>query len=70
MITSPDGLRKDTVHTLGQINAMIQDLEDRAERINSAPHRMRDSNGSLELSPLLLAKVIAVSTLVELNAKR
>jgi hypothetical protein len=67
MITSPDLLRKETVASLSNINSMIKDLEDRAERIGTSPYRMRDSNGALELAPLLLAKIMAVNTLVHLN---
>lgn len=67
MITSPDMLRRDTVNTLGQINSLIQDVEDRAKQLDIPSHEMRDANGTLELSALLLAKVTAISTLVQLN---
>lgn len=67
MITSPDMLRRDTVHTLGQINEIITDVEDEAKKLDIPPTKMRDASGGMVLTPLLLAKVMAINTLVELN---
>lgn len=67
MMTSPDMLRKDTVHTLGQINKAIENLEGEAQNLGMEAHQLRDANNAQPLAPLLLAKVMAINTLVELN---
>lgn len=67
MITSPDMLRRDTAACLSQINKAIENLEGEAASLGMEAHQMRDANSASPLAPLLLAKVIAINTLADLN---
>lgn len=68
MITSPDLLRKETVACLTQINKVIEEIEEEAKRVGLPPHKMRDSSNNFVLAPMLLAKVMAIHTLTDLNS--
>lgn len=67
MITSPNLLRKETVEIINQIDSLIEHYKEEAKRIDVALHTLCDSSGNLVLPPLLLAKVTAINTLVQLN---
>lgn len=67
MITSPDMLRKETVQLMKQIDTQIEAVRGVAQEIGCAPEVVRDGHGAYMMSPLLLAKVMAISTLVDLN---
>lgn len=70
MIVSPNELRKEMVQLLKSVDAQIKEIEQEAERFGIPPEKMRDSNGNWVMIPLLLAKVQAYSTLVQLNAPK
>ena len=67
MIVSPNEMRKETVHVFKQINKQIEAVEAIAAEVGCDPSEVRDGNGAFMMAPLLLGKVMAISTLVELN---
>jgi hypothetical protein len=67
---STDILRRDTIHLLRQIDAQIDVIKKEAHRLGVAVEQMRDNNGAWVMSPLLLAKTQAYSTLVQLQDSR
>jgi|tagenome__1003787_1003787.scaffolds.fasta_scaffold20990117_34 hypothetical protein len=67
---STDILRRDTIHLLRQIDAQIDVIKKEAHRLGVAVEQMRDNNGAWVMSPLLLAKTQAYSTLVQLQDYR
>lgn len=69
MIITQDILRRDTVRLIKQIDAQIKEVEEEGQRRGMLPERVRDDNGSWAMSPLLLAKAQAYSTLVMLQQK-
>lgn len=70
MMISPDILRRDTVQLLNQIDAQITEVQEKARELDISPVAMRDNSGNWVMIPLLLAKVQAYSTLVQLQAKK
>jgi hypothetical protein len=69
MIINPDILRRDLVQLMRQIDAQIADIEERAKQLGVASEKMRDANNSYIMAPLLLAKVQAYATLVQLQSR-
>lgn len=61
-------LRRETVQVLGQINEIIQDLEDKAKEIGIPVTQLNDTSGYPVMIPVLHAKVMAIQTLAELNS--
>jgi len=70
MIINPDILRRDTIQLIKQIDAQINEVKEEAQQIGIPPEKLRDSSGNWVMSPLLLAKTMAYSTLVTLQAKK
>jgi len=70
MIISPDSLRKETVSLIRQIDTQIDEVKQQAQKMGVAPEKLQDSVGNWTMSPLLLAKAMAYSTLVQLQTKR
>lgn len=70
MIITQDILRRDTVQLLKQIDAQIKEVEEQARQVGVPPEKLRDRSGNWVMSPLLLAKAQAYSTLVQLQVKR
>lgn len=70
MNVSPDALRKEVVALLRQIDDQIAEIRREAYSQKIRPTDLRDNNGSWVMSPLLLAKAQAYSTLVALNEPR
>lgn len=69
MIINVDILRKETVQLLQEINTQMAAVKEAAETMEIPPEKMRDSNGNWVMTPLLLAKAQAYSTLVALQKK-
>lgn len=67
MIINKDSLRRDTIALIRDIDAQIEEVEERADVLNIAPEKVCDGNGSYYMSPLLLAKAQAYNTLVLLQ---
>ncbi len=70
MVINEDILRRDTVQLLGQIDAQINEVKQFAAGRGIKPVQVRDDHGNWVMSPLLLAKAQAYSTLVTLQAKK
>lgn len=70
MIINVDILRRDTVQLLREIETQIKEVKEEAERMGIPPEKLRDRNDGWVMSPLLLAKAQAYSTLVQLQAKK
>ena len=70
MIINPDILRRDTIQLIKQIDAQINEVKEEAQQIGIPPEKLRDSSGNWVMSPLLLAKTMAYSTLVTLQTKK
>jgi hypothetical protein len=70
MIINPDIMRRDTVQLLKQIDVQIKEVEEAARRSNVPPSKLRDTNGNWVINPLLLAKVQAYATLVQLQSMK
>jgi len=70
MIVSPDILRKETVALIKQIDAQIVEVKAEAQRLHLEPQELRDTSGNWVMNPLLLAKAMAYSTLVQLQSKK
>ena len=68
MIINADILRRDTVSLLREIDKQIDAVKTEAVRMGIPPEKMRDSSGNWVMSPLLLAKTQAYSTLVTLQS--
>ena len=69
MIINPDILRRDTVELLKSIEAQINQVKKEARQMGIAPEEMRDANRNWVMSPLLVAKAQAYSTLVMLQTR-
>ena len=69
MIINPDILRRDTVELLKSIEAQINQVKKEARQTGITPEEMRDANRNWVMSPLLLAKAQAYSTLVMLQTR-
>lgn len=67
MRVNVDILRRDTVQLLRDIDAQINEIKAEADKLGIPARKLRDANNNWVMSPLLLAKVQALSTLVELN---
>jgi hypothetical protein len=70
MIINNDILRRDTMELLKQIDAQINDVNRHASQMGIKGYQLRDANGNWAMSPLLLAKAQAYSTLVQLQITR
>jgi len=70
MIITPDIMRRDTIALLKQIDLQITQVQREATRMGIEPHQLRESNGSWSMTPLLLAKAHAYSTLVLLQTPK
>jgi hypothetical protein len=69
MIINRDILRRDTIKLIKQIDAQIAEVQEEATRMGIPPEKLRDTNNNWVMSPLLLAKAQAYSSLVLLQAK-
>lgn len=67
MNVSPNALRKETVQTLTEVNAVIDSVKQEAETRGVLPQNLVDHHGTWVLPPLLLAKTQCLATLVLLN---
>lgn len=70
MIITPDILRRDTLALLKQIDLQIIQVQRQATQMGIEPHQLRQSDGSWSMTPLLLAKAQAYSTLVLLQTQK
>lgn len=70
MIVSPNELRKETVQTLQEVNAVIDAVKQEASARRILPQNLVDHHGNWVLPPLLLAKTQCLATLVLLNEKK
>lgn len=70
MIVSPNTLRKEISGLLKDIEKQIDEVKKVAEEQHIPPEQLRDASGNWVMNPLLLAKVQAISTLVELSQPR
>lgn len=70
MIINDDILRRDTIYLLKAIETQIAQVKHEATRMGIEAHQMRESNGGWSLTPLLLAKAQAHSTLVLLHTNK
>lgn len=70
MIINEDILRRDTVQLLNQINVQIDEVTKVARQLGIEPAQLRDEKGNWPLTPLLLAKAQAYSTLVTLQTRK
>ena len=68
MIISPDIMRRDTIQLLKQIDLQIVQVNREATRMGIEGYQLRDSHGNWVMSPLLLAKAQAYTTLVQIQA--
>jgi hypothetical protein len=69
VIINADILRKETVALIRQIDAQIEEIKAAAALQGCKPEELRDGVGNWVMSPLLLAKAQAYSTLVNLQTK-
>ena len=67
---NPTALRRETMQLINQINVQIEQVRAEAEIRNIPPEKLRDSEGNWAITPLLLAKAQAYSTLAILQAKK
>lgn len=70
MIISVDTLRRDTIKLINQIDKQIKEVEEFAQGLGIPPEKVRDTTGNWVMSPLLLAKVQAYASLIQLQAKK
>jgi hypothetical protein len=70
VIINPDIMRRDTVQLLNDINTQIKEVKEEARRTGVPSEKMRDSAGNWIMSPLLLAKAQAYSTLIQLQVMK
>lgn len=68
MIYNVDGLRKDMVALITQIDKQISVVEARGREMGIDPHLMQDSQGYWPMIPLFQAKAMAYNTLVMLQS--
>lgn len=67
MIINADILRRDTLALLRQIETQIEEVKKEAQSMGIPPETLRDSSGGWAMSPLLLARAMTYSTLVQLQ---
>lgn len=70
MIINADILRRETMALLRQIDAQIEEVKKEAQSMGVPPSTLRDSSGGWAMSPLLLARAMAYSTLVQLQVPK
>lgn len=70
MIVSPNELRKQTVQTLKEVDAVLETVKEDATLRGIDPAKFVDQRGSYILPPLLLAKTQCLATLVLLNEQK
>jgi hypothetical protein len=69
MIINTDILRRDTIQLIKQIDAVMAEINQHASQIGIEGYQLRDANGGWAMSPLLVAKAQAYSTLLHLQSK-
>ena len=69
MNVNPNILRRETVSLIQDIDKQIEEVRQLAKRMNTEPHKLRVQDG-WAMTPLLLAKATAYSTLVHLQDKK
>lgn len=70
MIINDDILRRDTIQLLKQIDMQIDEVNREAKKLGVQGFQLRDAQGNWVMSPLLLAKTQAYSTLVHLQTTK
>lgn len=70
VVINPETLRREMFLLLNMIDAQIDEVKKQADEMGCRPEQVQNPDGSWALSPLLLAKVQAVSTLAQLNEPR
>lgn len=67
MVISNNELRRNVLEILTDIQVQIDEVKKEAALFTMQPSEVKDHNGNWVMVPLLLAKIQAISTLIQLN---